>query len=417
LLLSRHFSDLKWIARKGVSQIALGKLARRPERFSQGRPLIAGFHSSPIGLGEGVRLLRSGFEKLGLAPAVFDLTPGLQPERALFEVAPAADDDGLGPIILHINPPEISKALGILRRSYNLKQRYLIALWAWELPKAPPHWDFFSRWFDEVWTPSDFVCKAFEGRFATPVYNIGYPIPERGGRSSKWRERLNPAGGFTAFTACDARSSVARKNPEGALRAFLKAFSGNPSARIIVKITGAIGDFPDSLQTLLRQDQVIVMDRFLSPREMQDLIGACDCAINLHRAEGFGLVPALASRQGLPVVVTAWSGAAAYLDCPNIFGVDYHLTTVEDPDGFYTASLGPWAEPDIEHAASLLRDIAGMTSRDQKALSARARQWWEENADAHAFWRRLPERSRSLMPDPRAYPVLMESKPGSKSLF
>ena len=272
-------------------------------------------------------------------------------------------------------------------------------MWAWELPKAPPQWNYFSKWFDEIWVPSQFICDAFEGRFATPVYNTGYPILEGVPQDSGWRQRLAVENCFTVFTACDPRSVVARKNPEGALQAFLKAFSGKSDTRLVVKITGEIKDFPESTQTLLTHNQVILVDRFLSPQEMYALIGSCDCAINLHRAEGFGLIPALASVQGLPVVTTAWSGVEEYLDCPNIFGAKYHLTNINDPDGFYPASLGPWAEPDVEHAASLLRKIEQMTPKDRKRLRSQAQQWWRENADAQAFWRRLPERSKSLMVD------------------
>ena len=130
---------------------------------------------------------------------------------------------------------------------------------------------------------------------------------------------------------------------------------------------------------------------------MRALIGACDCMISLHRAEGYGLVPAQASAMGIPAVVTSWSSVSEFLDCPNIFGVDFRLVEISDPQGLYPAELGPWAEPDLEDAAEKLKQIEALSDEKKQLLAISSRQWWADNFDDRAFWNKVPARTKALM--------------------
>jgi glycosyltransferase involved in cell wall biosynthesis len=383
--------------RQKFRQATLRGIAQRPDRFLQGRPLIAGFLSSPIGLGEGARVLVQGMNRLGLSPSVFDLTPGIQPERAKLKVDVAPADDGHGPIILHVNPPEVPSALNILQRRFDLKRRLLIGVWAWELTKAPPQWDYSARWFDEIWASSQFIHKIFDGRFSTPVVYTGYPVGNSNPPQSNWRDRLGLGWDFTVFTAFDPRSSFARKNPEGSIKAFLKAFADRNDVRLVVKYSKASEPFPDTIKPLLESRQVVVVDDSLEPKEMKALIGTCDCMISLHRAEGYGLVPAQASAMGIPAVVTAWSSVGEFLECPNVIGVDYSLTEIIDPQGLYAGAFGQWAEPDLDDAARKLRSVEKLSHEKRQELANASRKWWGENFDDKAFWERLPVRTKALM--------------------
>jgi glycosyltransferase involved in cell wall biosynthesis len=376
---------------------SLRGLAERPDHFSKGRPLIAGFLSSPIGLGEGARVLIQGLNRLGLEPSVFDLTPDIQPGRSNFKVSAASPDDSKGPIILHVNPPEVPLALKILQRRFNLKNRMIIGVWAWELTRAPPEWDYAARWFDEIWASSLFIHKIFDGHLSTPVAYTGYPCKTSDPPKSNWRERLDLKQDFTVLTAFDPRSSFSRKNPEGAIRAFLKAFANRTNVRLVVKFSKSSEPFPETIKPLLESRQVVVVDYSIEPEEMRALIGTCDCMISLHRAEGYGLVPAQASAMGIPAIVTAWSSVSEFLDCPNIFGVDYKLTEIVDPQGLYSSELGQWAEPDIDDAAKKLRIIEELPEDKRRVLAATSMQWWNKNFDDKAFWERLPARTKALM--------------------
>ena len=91
---------------------------------------------------------------------------------------------------------------------------------------------------------------------------------------------------------------------------------------------------------------------------------------------------------GKPVVATAYSGNLDFMRPENAYLVDYELT----PIGPATTPIRPrpqWAEPDLDHAARLLREVfddreearrRGETARRRhppRALGARrrARRW------------------------------------------
>ncbi len=383
--------------REKFRQASLYGLAQRPDVFLRGRPMVAGFLSSPMGLGEGARVLIEGLKRLGLAPSVFDLTPGIQANRAVLAVEDAPEDDGKGPIILHVNPPEVPLALKLLQQRVNLKGRMLIGVWAWELTKPPAQWDYAAKWFDEIWASSRFIQNVFEGRFATPVIYTGYPCQAGNPPPSDWRKRLGLGQAFTVFTAFDPRSTFARKNPEGAIRAFKKAFAGQDDVRLIVKYTKSREAFPDEINKLLQSEQVVCIDHSIDSQDMSALIGSCDCMVSLHRAEGYGLVPAQASAMGIPAIVTSWSSVSEFLDCPNIFGVDYQLVEIVDPQGLYPSELGPWAEPDIDDAAEKLKRIKALSEEKRQALAVSSRQWWGDKFDDRAFWQKIPARTKALI--------------------
>jgi glycosyltransferase involved in cell wall biosynthesis len=117
---------------------------------------------------------------------------------------------------------------------------------------------------------------------------------------------------------------------------------------------------------------VHVTDRVLSRARVNGLIDACDGVISLHHSEGFGLVPAEAMYLGKPVVATGWSGNVDFMDVGNSCLVGYELVTLARDYGPYRAGQ-QWAEPDIDHAASLLRRL--LDDADFRAtIGKRARQ-------------------------------------------
>ena len=108
----------------------------------------------------------------------------------------------------------------------------------------------------------------------------------------------------------------------------------------------AIGDRPD----------IHVVDASLTGAERDALIAACDCYVSLHRAEGFGLTLAEAMAVGKPVIGTGYSGNVDFMNDRNSYLVDYKLTRV-GPDARPYPVDGTWAEPDLDHAAVMLRRV------------------------------------------------------------
>jgi glycosyltransferase involved in cell wall biosynthesis len=102
--------------------------------------------------------------------------------------------------------------------------------------------------------------------------------------------------------------------------------------------------------------RIAIMNRRLSRDEVLGLNSVCDAFVSLHRAEGFGLSLAEAMLLGKPVIATDYSGSRNFACVGTACVVNYKLVTV--PEGSYLFWQDQvWAEPDVEHAAVLMRRL------------------------------------------------------------
>jgi hypothetical protein len=125
----------------------------------------------------------------------------------------------------------------------------------------------------------------------------------------------------------------------------VKCINGDRATSELKALTDAIGDA-----------RITVMDRSLSREEMLGLMGACDCYVSLHRAEGFGLTLAESMRSGKPVIATGWSGNMDFMTRDNSYPVAYCLAQLPDSYGPHEQG-STWAEPDLNDAARLMREV------------------------------------------------------------
>ena len=123
---------------------------------------------------------------------------------------------------------------------------------------------------------------------------------------------------------------------------------------------------------------VRVMQETLSRTEMAGLVATSDVVLSLHRAEGFGLVPAEAMLLGVPVIATGWSGNMDFMTQQDSALVGYELVPVSDPQGTYEVPDTYWAEADTDEAAAWLARLradtglrAGLATRAREAATAR----------------------------------------------
>jgi glycosyltransferase involved in cell wall biosynthesis len=80
--------------------------------------------------------------------------------------------------------------------------------------------------------------------------------------------------------------------------------------------------------------------------------------VALTRGEGWGLTLTEAASWGNPIVVTGHGGQLDHLDDSTALLVDHRLVPVVDPGNrpSYTPDQR-WAEPSVDHAAALLRQV------------------------------------------------------------
>jgi glycosyltransferase involved in cell wall biosynthesis len=363
--------------------VALESYVRSAARKPHGADSVAGpiklvgYFAGSHGIAASARLAARAFEALGVPVERIDVTHAkLGWEGRL--TAPVAASAW----IFHLNPPELLAALACLGPRQLVGPRY--GYWAWELPRAPLRWRRDAALVDEVWAPSAYTARALEGA-AAPVRVVPHPL------FLEDYAKVTPAprrARFQGVSVFDFNSSLARKNPHGAILAWVRAFGADPDCQLTLKTQNGAA-FPDALAVLCATApaNVRIIDEVWRYDQVQSLIAGADVLVSLHRAEGFGLTPAEAMALATPVVATAFSGVLDFMDETCALMIPSRPTPVADPQGVYHGQS--WADPDVEAAAEALvrlRDDSGLRA----SLSAAGRARVAERLSPQAWFTTLP---------------------------
>lgn len=296
------------------------------------------------GIGSGARLQWSALRRQGFDAELLDAAPAMRnpffqvPHRPGTAYVFHADGRNTASLIRSVLP--------------HAADAWRVGYWAWELPDPPSDWRGCDSTLGEIWTPSAFSRDSLARLLVRPVEVVPHIVAPR----APHRRRADAP--FTVLTMADSRSSLSRKNPEGALRAFRDAFGTSPAARLIIKLGGRPGEISAleaSLGEFLGTGNVEIVREHLDEAAMAGLYDRADVLLSLHRAEGFGLPIAEAMAHGLPVVATNWSGNRDIMSDEDSCPVPYTLVPVRDASGIYAGSQ--WAEPDLAAAAEALRRL------------------------------------------------------------
>jgi glycosyltransferase involved in cell wall biosynthesis len=322
---------------------------------------LFGFHKSPIGLGSLTHGLHQALGECGLPVRAnllgnVAMDPNLEPADFL-----RRHDDRFDTNIF-VSYPHLEVVLPRTVPEHVVRGRRNIVYLAWEQRDGSHYWAQTLADFEQIWALSEFAAQALRrvtGRAVLTVPSVvdfdSFPEP-----ATKSEVGLDPALRHFLYVF-DANSSIERKNPEAAIRAFAAAFSPSDPVRLIMKVSNSHRlEHRERLRRILRASpdwlEPIFIVEDMARRDLLRLISAVDCYVSLHRAEGFGYTCAEAMAYAKPVVATAYSGNLQFMDRANSMLVDYRETAVEKSDGpFQRGSV--WAEADVEHAAELMRRV------------------------------------------------------------
>jgi glycosyltransferase involved in cell wall biosynthesis len=278
------------------------------------------------------------------------------------------------PLLFHVNADMMETVLGRIPSALH-HGRHRIGYWFWELAHFPLGLAGAFRCVDEVWAPTRFCQQAF--RALSPVEVRWVPpcvVPPRSadGAPPPPTPRAELGAGPDDFLFCfafDALSVPERKNPAGLLAAFARvagdagdaenAGGGRRPVRLLLKVNHAEAE-PDYMAGLRRQAAglpVTFLTGTLSRQALDGLLAACDAYVSLHRSEGLGLPLIEAMYLGKPVIATGYGGVTDFLDETTGFVVRHRPAALAAAQGPYPAGA-VWAEPDVEHAAALMRALA-----------------------------------------------------------
>lgn len=241
-----------------------------------------------------------------------------------------------------------------------LKGRKNIALWAWELPEFPKRWHSAFRWYDEIWTISEFCREAIAKATDKPVRVLPLCVEPKVEEGVSRADFGLPDDRFLFFSMYDARSIQARKNPLASIAAYCAAFPEEGQTALVLKISGGSQGRSEAeeLRTAIQRKDIYILEGVLPAGRLYALMGLCDAFVSLHRSEGFGYPIAEAMALGKPVIVTGWSGNMDFCGNNNACCVSYSLRPLGDSAVSPYEPAQIWAEPSIEEAAAYMRRLS-----------------------------------------------------------
>ena len=263
----------------------------------------------------------------------------------------------------------------------NLKGKYVIGYWPWELPYWPKSWNWAFTFVNEIWVSSKHIRDSVVKETNKPVKVMPLCVDQEGFKFSQQsheqrlvnRKKYNLDLNSTYICYCfDQNSYIDRKNPLDALKSFQMAFPPNPSNSVNKNVRLIIKTYPSKniswewqfLKEISKLDpRVEIIEKNMSRFELLNFYGCCDIFLSLHRAEGFGRNLAEALQLGLDLIATNWSGNTDFCKGDLYHPVPYKLIPVKPLE--YPHWQGQfWAEPDIYSSAKILEKVVNKRKKD-----------------------------------------------------
>jgi glycosyltransferase involved in cell wall biosynthesis len=318
---------------------------------------VAGYFESESGVGEAARLVVAALDtaEVPLLPVGGRSVPATRHEDPFTSLEVSAAHFPVNLVCVNADGlPEFREDAG----EPFFDGRHTIGMWWWELSRFPDRWEPSFGLLDEVWVGTEHVASGVEAASTIPVHRVRLPVvrPRVVGAG---RESLGLPEGFLFLHTFDFHSVFERKNPLAVIEAFRAAFPESSGAVLAIRAVNGEAD-PANHRRLIdaascHQD-IVVLEGYLSRTENHEVTASCDCYVSLHRAEGFGLTLAEAMSLGRPVIATGYSGNLDFMTERNSYLVGHEMVPVGPGSSPYPPEA-EWAEPDVGHAARLLREV------------------------------------------------------------
>lgn len=329
-----------------LTEVGIGEGYKTRQRFGLD---VVGYLLSEIGLGEAARLLVGALDAAQIPTRLVNVPlPGRQADDRLADRLAVSDKHAAALSIFGLMDLRVF-ATRASRHQVNIAYPY------WELPTAPSSVrPIFDR-FDAYWAPTTFIRDMLTAEQSRPVRLIPQPIR----LSPRPPPALTFEGPLRVLSFFDYDSVMTRKNPLGAVHAFMAAFPVVKSdVQLVIKARGSLRtEAQERLYEFIERDpRIVIIDETLTREGMDALMASCHVFLSLHRSEGFGLGCAEALASGKIVVATNFGGPRDMITPATGYPVAFRPVRLA-PDDYPESEGSYWAEPDVSHAAEILRAI------------------------------------------------------------
>ena len=352
---------------------------------------LIGPADAATGLGQSFRLVIRAVEETGIPNMIYPFAATAYHRTDIGEYRNKISDTLTYAVNLwHVSPLEFTELYARMGKEA-FDRHYNIAYWLWELEDFPDEWVGYEAVLDEIWTPSEFISRGLRKKVHIPVYTVPYWVSAETDTARYDRKWFGlPDDRFLFLMMYDGKSVSERKNPDGVIKAYRKAFGNSakkaagsaengreaedPACRVglVIKAGSLSKREKARLASKLAgcPDTCIITGSF-GKKEVNSLIACCDTLVSLHRAEGFGLVMAESMLCGVPVIATDWSANTEFMNRRVACMVPCQMVRLRKNIPPYRKG-SCWAEPDTDTAARWMRRLASDENfRTEKAGRAR----------------------------------------------
>lgn len=326
---------------------------------------VVGYFSDETGVGEAARAVLQALHRQGF-PVAYSTVRSYTARKMDTSTLHLPTGHPYDFNLLHVNADQVPVVYTELGPEF-FSGKYNIGFWFWELAHFPEQWLDRFNYFNEIWVGNSFAQTTLAHVSPIPIVNAGLPIEVHPDPEVTRQSLGLPEDRFLFLFVFDMLSIIERKNPFGLVEAYRRAFGPHfKDMTLVIKVT-KLDEFPQ-YQKPLRQAVAsvsgILLDGYLDRRDLDGLFNVCDAYVSLHRSEGFGLTIAEAMCLGKPAIATAYSANMDFMTVANSYPVEYRLVELERDYGPYHRGE-VWADPDIDHAAALMRHV--FENRDEAA--------------------------------------------------
>lgn len=323
---------------------------------------VIGYLRSMIGVGNAGRMVVRSLATTEVQTNAFNVTINVEACQGDSSVDPFLSPEINGKVhIYNINADQLALVRNATS-SLSKPAKYTINMPFWELSKFPHDWLQHYQGIDEIWAPTRFIQRALQAVTEIPVVWMP-PAVQLENFVKRPRKDFNlPENTFLFHFNFDLSSFASRKNPMAVIDAYRRAFRERyrevPTG-LAIKTRGQDRDgsnLKKLIESTKEEPDIFIFNELMTYEETLSLMDCCDCYVSLHRSEGFGYTLAEAMLLGKPVISTDYSGTKDFVNPSTGFPVKYELKSLNQDDYIYWEGQ-KWADPDIDHAAWLMRRI------------------------------------------------------------